>query len=113
MKKLLILGAMEMHLPLIKRAQELGFYVITCDYILEAPGHKIANECHFDSTTDLEAVLKLAQDLQIDAIMTYNSDPAAPTAAFVAEKLQLPGNPYLAVKTMSEKDLFRNFLQNN
>ena len=113
MKKILILGAMEMHLPLIKRAQEFGHYVITCDYIPEAPGHKIADECYFESTTDLDAVLRLARKLQIDSIMTYNSDPAAPTAAFVAEKLQLPGNSYQAVKTMSEKDLFRSFLHKN
>ena len=113
MKKLLILGAMGMHLPLIQRAKELGFYTITCDYIPEAPGHKIADEYHYDSTTDLNAVLQLAEKLQIDAIMTYNSDPAAPTAAYVAEKLHLPGNPYQAVKTMSEKDLFRRFLREN
>lgn len=111
MKKLLILGAMEMHIPLIERAKELGFYTITCDYIPEAPGHKIADEYHYDSTTDLNAVLQLAEKLQIDAIMTYNSDPAAPTAAYVAEKLHLPGNPYTAVKIMSEKDLFRGFLR--
>ena len=113
MKKLLILGAMGMHVPLIERAKELGFYTITCDYIPEAPGHKIADEYHYDSTTDLNAVLQLAEKLQIDAIMTYNSDPAAPTTAYVAEKLNLPGNPYQAVKIMSEKDLFRNFLLEN
>ena len=112
-KKMLILGAMAMHLPLIKRAKELGFYVITCDYIPENPGHKIADDAHFDSTTDLEAVLNLARKCQIDAIMTYNSDPAAPTAAYVAEKMGLPGNPYQAVKIMSEKDLFRAFLAEN
>lgn len=113
MKKLLILGAMEMHVPLIKRAKELGYYVITCDYIPENPGHKIADEAYFDSTTDLNAVLNLATKLKIDGIMTYNSDPAASTAAYVAEKLGLPGNPYEAVKTMSEKNLFREFLVKN
>ena len=113
MKKLLILGAMEMHVSLIKRAKELGYYVITCDYIPENPGHKLADEAYFDSTTDLDAVLKLATRLKIDGIMTYNSDPAASTAAYVAEKLGLPGNSYQAVKTMSEKNLFREFLANN
>ena len=111
MKKLLILGAMEMHIPLIKRARELGIYTITCDYIPENPGHKIADEAYFDSTTDLDAVLNLAKRLNVDGIMTYNSDPAAPTAAYVAEKLGLPGNPYNAVKIMSEKHLFRKFLR--
>lgn len=113
MKKLLILGAMEMHVPLIKRAKELGYYVISCDYIPENPGHKLADEAYFDSTTDLNAVLNLATELKIDGIMTYNSDPAASTAAYVAEKLGLPGNPYEAVKTMSEKNLFREFLVKN
>lgn len=113
MKKLLILGAMEMHVPLIMRAKELGFYTITCDYIPENPGHKLADEAYFDSTTDLNAVLNLAKRLKVDGIMTYNSDPAAPTVAYVAEKLGLPGNSYNAVKTMSEKNLFRDFLANN
>ena len=113
MKKLLILGAMEMHVPLIKRAKEMGNYVITVDYIPENPGHKLADEAYFDSTTDLDAVLKLSKKLNIDGIMTYNSDPAAPTAAYVAEKLGLPGNPYQSVKIMSEKNLFRDFLISN
>lgn len=113
MKKILILGAMEMHVPLILRAKELGIYTITCDYLPENPGHKIADEAYFDSTTDLEAVLALARRLKVDGIMTYNSDPAASTAAYVAEKLGLPGNPYEAVKIMSEKDLFRDFLHEN
>lgn len=113
MKKLLILGAMEMHVPLIQRAKEMGNYVITVDYIPENPGHKLADEAYYDSTTDLDAVLKLSKKLNIDGIMTYNSDPAAPTAAYVAEKLGLPGNPYQSVKIMSEKNLFRDFLISN
>ena len=113
MKKLLILGAMEMHVPLIKRAKEMGNYVIPVDYIPENPGHKLADEAYYDSTTDLDAVLKLSKKLNIDGIMTYNSDPAAPTAAYVAEKLGLPGNPYQSVKIMSEKNLFRDFLISN
>lgn len=113
MKKLMILGAMETHISLIKRAKELGFYTITVDYIPENPGHKIADEAHFDSTTDKEAVLKLAKKLKIDGIMTFCSDPAAPTVAYVQEKLGLKGNSYKTVKTMSEKDLFRSFLKEN
>lgn len=104
---------MEMHVPLIQRAKEMGNYVITVDYIPENPGHKLADEAYFDSTTDLDAVLKLSKKLNIDGIMTYNSDPAAPTAAYVAEKLGLPGNSYQSVKIMSEKNLFRDFLISN
>lgn len=113
MKKLLILGAMQMHIPIIKRAKENGIYVITCDYIPENEGHKYADEAYYDSTTDFDAVLKLAKKCNVDGIMTFNSDPAALTAAYVADQLNLPSSGYEAVKIMSEKDLFRKFLFEN
>ena len=98
-------------IPAIKHARELGYHVITCDYLPSNPGHKYADEYYNVSTTDLEAVLTLAKELKIDGIVAYASDPAAPTAAYVAEKLGLPGNPYESVKLLTEKDLFREFLQ--
>lgn len=113
MKKMLLLGAMQMHIPIIQRAKERGIYVITCDYIPSNLGHKYADEAHYDSTTDFDAVLKLAKDCQVDGIMTFNSDPAALTAAYVAEQLGLPGSGYKAVQVMSEKDRFRTFLSEN
>ncbi|MFI3243463.1 MAG: ATP-grasp domain-containing protein [Akkermansia sp.] len=109
-KKLLLLGAMGMHVPLLKRARERGIYTITCDYFPDAIGHSYADEAHVDSTTDKEAVLQLAQKCQVDAVMTFNSDPAALTAAFVADKLGLPSSGFQAVEVMSEKDKFRQFL---
>lgn len=110
MKKILVLGAMSMHVPLIKRAKERGLYVLTCDYIHENEGHKYADEPHYDSTTDFESVLLLAQKSQVHAVLTFNSDPAALTAAYVATQMGLPNGGYDAVKIMSEKDLFRQFL---
>lgn len=111
--KLLLLGAMPTHIPVIKRAKERGIYVITCDYIPENEGHKFANEAHYDSTTDKAAVLKLAKECNVDGVMTFNSDPAAATAAYVSECLGLSGSGYEAVTIMSEKDKFRSFLKEN
>lgn len=112
-KRLLFLGGIMQQIPAIQKARELGYYVITCDYLPDNPGHKYADEYHNVSTTDLDAVLKLARELKIDGIVAYASDPAAPTAAYVAEKMGLPGNPYESVKLLTEKDLFRDFLQKN
>lgn len=98
-------------IPVLKRARELGHHVITCDYLPDNPGHAFAHEYHNVSTTDKEGVLALAKTLNIDGIVAYASDPAAPTAAFVAEALGLPGNPYDSVKLLTEKDLFRGFLE--
>ncbi|WP_305402632.1 ATP-grasp domain-containing protein [Photobacterium leiognathi] len=113
MKKIIVLGAMQMHVPLIKYAKERGYYVITVDYLLDAPGHKIADEYSLISTTDLEAVTCLARDKNVDIVMTFNSDPAAYTAAYVSKVLGLKGNPPKAVEIMSDKGLFRKFLYEN
>lgn len=113
MKKILLLGGSHFQVPSVKKAKEMGLYTITCDYLPDNPGHKYADEYHNVSTTDKNAVLKLAKDLKIDAIVCYASDPAAPTAAYVAEKMGLPGQPYESVEILSNKDRFRDFLTKN
>lgn len=113
MKKILFLGAAPTQIPPIQYALDQGYYTITCDYLPENPGHVLAHESHNVSTTDKEAVLALAQKLEIDGIVAYASDPAAPTAAYVAEKMGLPGNPYRSVEILARKDLFREFLAEN
>ena len=94
----------------IKAARDMGYYVITCDYLPDNPGHKYAHEYHNVSTTDKEAVLALARELKVDGIVAYASDPAAPTAAYVSEKLGLPTSPYKSVEILSKKHLFRQYL---
>lgn len=112
-KKVLLLGGSFFQVPSVQAAKRLGYYTITCDYLPDNPGHKFADEYYNVSTTDMPAVLELAKTLKIDGIVCYASDPAAPTAAYVAEKLGLPGNPYDSVLTLSYKDKFRKFLLEN
>lgn len=111
MKRLLILGGTYFQIPAIKYAKSQGYYVITCDYLPDNPGHKLADEYHNVSTTDKDAVSSLAQELNVDGILCFASDPAAPTAAYVSEQLSLPGNAYDAVCRFGEKHLWRNFLK--
>lgn len=94
----------------IKEAVKQGHYVITCDYLPDNPGHKFAHEYHNVSTTDKDAVLDLARKLKVDGVVAYASDPAAPTAAYVCEKLGLPTSPYKSVEILSKKHLFRKYL---
>jgi hypothetical protein len=91
MKKILFLGGAPSQLPPIKYALEQGHHVITVDYLPENPGHKLAHTYYNVSTTDKDAVLEVAKAENIDGIVAYASDPAAPTAAYVAEKLGLSG----------------------
>ena len=108
-----MLGGSHFQIPAIKYAVEAGYYVITADYLPDNPGHKYAHEYHNVSTIDKDAVLMLAKKLKIDGIVSYASDPGAPTAAYVSDKMNLPGNPYESVKILQRKDLFRKFLKEN
>ncbi len=110
MKKLLMLGGSAAQICIIKKAKEMGHYVIVCDYLPDNPGQNYADEYYPVSTTDPVAVLELAKNLNIDGIVAYASDPAAPTAAYVSEQMGLPGNPYWATQILTQKDKFRAFL---
>lgn len=113
MKKLLMLGGSYFQIPAIKKAKELGVYTITCDYLPNNPGHKISDEYYNISTLDKNAILELAKKLNVDGILAYASDPSAPIAAFVAENLGLPTQPYESVNILTNKHLFRDFLFKN
>lgn len=113
MKKILLLGGSSQQVVAIKTAKKLGYYTILCDYLEDNPGQFTSDKFYLASTTDKELILRIAIDEKIDGIIAYASDPAAPTAAYVAEKMGLPGNPYQSVETLCNKDKFRKFLKDN
>lgn len=113
MKKLLLLGGSNQQIVAIEKAKEMGLYTILCDYLPDNPGQYVADKFYLESTTDKDAILKISRDENIDGIIAYASDPAAPTAAYVAEKLSLPGNPYKSVDILCNKGKFREFLKSN
>lgn len=113
MKKILLLGGSYQQIVAIKKAKELGYYTILCDYLSDNPGQHYADRFYQISTTDKDAVLQIAKKENIDAVVAYASDPAAPTAAYISEKMGIPGNPYRSVEILCNKDKFRSFLSEN
>lgn len=112
-KKILLLGGSAQQVIAIKAAKHLGYYTILCDYLPDNPGQYEADQFYLISTTDKDAVLEIAHKEKIEGVLAYASDPAAPTAAYVAEKLELPGNPFESVEILCNKDRFRKFLLEN
>ena len=111
-KKIMLLGGIHYLLPVIKAAHEQGYYVITADYLPDNIAHKYSDEYVNVSITDKEAVLKAAQEHQIDGLISFGVDPGVVAAAFVQEKVGLPSmGPYESVVILQNKDLFRVFLQ--
>ena len=113
MKKILLLGGSAQQVIAIETAKHLGYYTILCDYLSDNPGQFHADKFYLVSTTDKDAILKVAQEEGVDGVLAYASDPAAPTAAYVSEKLGLRTNPYNAVEILCNKDKFRKFLSEN
>ena len=114
MKKLMILGGSRYTLPVIKAAHELGLYVITCDYLPNNIAHKYSDEYCNVSIIDKDATLEAAKRLKIDGITSFACDPGVVTAAYVAEKMNLPSvGSYEAVSILQNKGNFRRFLRDN
>lgn len=111
MKKILMLGGSAQQVVAIETAKRLGYYTVLCDFLTDNPGQYAADKFYLVSTTDKEAVLAVARDEQVSGVLAYASDPAAPTAAYVAEKMGLPGSPYESVEILCNKDKFRAFLK--
>lgn len=113
-KKLMLLGGIRYLLPVIKAAHEQGYYVITADYLPDNIAHKYSDEYVNVSIVDKEAVLKVAQEKQIDGIMSFGVDPGVVAASYVQNKMGLPSfGPFESVEILQNKDKFRAFLTEN
>ena len=111
MKKLMILGGSRYAVPVIEIAHKLGLYVITCDYLPDNIAHKYSDEYCNVSIIDKEATLEAAQRLDINGIISFACDPGVVTAAYIAEKMNLPfQGSYESTCILQDKGLFREFL---
>ena len=64
-----MLGGNYFQMTATKAAKDLGYHVISVDYLPDNPAHKIADEYYNVSTVDKDKVLELAQRLNIDGIL--------------------------------------------
>ena len=107
----MLLGGIRYLLPVIKAAHEQGYYVITADYLPDNIAHKYSDEYFNVSIIDKEAVLKVAQEKNIDGIMSFGVDPGVVAASYVQNKMGLPSfGPFESVEILQNKDKFRAFL---
>lgn len=109
-----MLGGVPYLIPAITAAQKMGCHVITVDYLPDNIAHKYSDEYCNVSIIDKEAVLNVAQEKQIDGIMSFACDPGVVSAAFVAEQMGLPFQcNYEAACILQDKSRFRKFLADN
>ena len=103
----MLLGGSRHQLCAIEAAKRVGYRTVLCDYLSDNPGRHMADVFYPESTTDRQRMLQIARHECIDGIISFGSDAANPSAAYVAERLGLPTNPLAAVETLSDKGLMR------
>lgn len=111
MGKIAVIGASYLQLPLVKRAKELGHEVYCFAWDKDAVCKEVADVFYPISITEKEEILKLCQEIGIDAVCTIASDVAAPTVAYVAEKMGLNANSYESACVANNKFQMRSALE--
>lgn len=110
----MLLGGLRYLKPVIEAAHKQGYYVITADYLPNNIAHQWSDEYCNVSIIDKEAVLREAQRLRIDGIMSFACDPGVVAASYVQNKMGLPSfGPFESVEILQNKDKFRAFLAKN
>ncbi len=113
-KKLAIIGASYLQLPLVEKAKEMGVESICFAWEEGAVCKDTCDQFYPVSIVDKEAILKICREIGIDGITTIASDVAVLTVNYVAEKLGLVGNPDEFSETVTNKYLMRQcFMDNN
>ena len=92
MKRLMVLGAGILQVPVIKKAREMGVFVIAADDDPEAVGLKYADKCIVGKHLfNLEAMLAVARSEEIDGVIHPCSEVAMNTMGYINEKMGLAG----------------------
>lgn len=105
-KRILILGAGEAQLNLIKSAKRLGYHTIVCDMRPEMQGSKIANKYYQTNYMDKSVICDIARKERVDGVVS-NSEPAMPTVSYLVDELGLPGNSAKSLANLISKPNFR------
>lgn len=112
MNRILVLGAGQMQVPVIKKIKERGDCCIVADFDKHAPGMKYADVALGISTNDKDGVLAAARECAVNGILT-TSDYPVNVVAFVARELSLPAMSVEVAAICTNKYLQRQLFSEN
>ena len=110
MKRLLFLGAGFLQDFVIRKAKELGYYVMVLDADPNAIGFRHADEYAVINIVDEEACLAYAKEKKIDGVLTAATDYPIFAMSRIATELGLPGINYTSAKLIKNKAAVRKCL---
>lgn len=113
-KKIAIVGANYLQLPLVLKAKDLGIESHCFAWEEGAVCKPFVDFFYPISTTSKEEILKICSSIKINGITSIASDVAVPTVNYVAHNLDLVGNDPKDSLALTNKYLMREkFFQNH
>lgn len=91
MKKLLVLAAGILQVPVIKKAKEMGIYVIAADGSEHAVGLQLADKPIVVSITSEEDMLRVAREEQVDGVIHPCSEVSMNVMGRINDEMGLSG----------------------
>lgn len=113
MKKIAIIGASYLQLPLILKAKEMNFETHVFAWAANDVGEVAADYFYPISIIEKEKILEICQKIGICGICSIASDVAVVTVNFVAEKMGLNGNSIESTGKCTNKHLMRKAFELN
>ena len=113
MKKLAVLGASYLQLPLIKKAKEMGVETHCFAWGEGAVCKEYADYFYPISVLDKEEIFESCKKIGIDGIVTAATDISVPTVCFIANKLELVGNTVASAFISTNKYAMRQAFEAN
>lgn len=114
MKKIAILGASYLQLPLVQKAKENGLEVHCFAWDDGRAVCKDIADCFYDiSVLEKELILTECEKIGIHGILTIATDICIPTISYVANHLKLSGNSIECSLLTTNKSLMRKCFEEN
>lgn len=108
MKKLMVLAAGLLQVPVIRKAREMGYYVIAVDDDAEAPGMKLADKAIVPGgLMNEEKLVAIAREEQVDGVIHPCSEVAMNVMGRINDELHLNGVSREAAVRATNKHLMR------
>ena len=103
MKKIAIIGANEAITMLIDKAKKMGYETHVFAWKCGDPGEEAADFFYPISIDHKKEITEKCRKIGVEGVCSITSDYAAPTVAFVARELGLPGNPKITDEVARNK----------
>jgi biotin carboxylase len=111
MKKLLVLGAGLLQIPVIKKAKEMGVFVIGADDNSDAPGLVLCDKACITHITDAKLMVKLAKDEKIDGVIHPCSEVAMSSMGAINSEMNLCGvDKDVAIRATNKEVMRKAFM---